>query len=154
MSVWYRKISDNLSNIPDCISHYEKECSAAKKELSSRDNKTIEKHCAELPGILEHRYSQLQEIEGILEYLNILLTKLKSKKFKKYYEHYNRALTSQDCKKYVDGDEEVVNMSILVNEFALVRNSYLSLMKGLDAKHWMLSNITKLRVAGVEDAAM
>jgi hypothetical protein len=45
-------------------------------------------------------------------------------------------------------------MDSIVNEFALVRNKYLGLIKGIDIKQWQLSNVIKLRVAGMEDAEL
>jgi hypothetical protein len=40
---------------------------------------------ASLPGITEHRFNQLQEIEAILEHLNIELRRERSKVFRKYF---------------------------------------------------------------------
>lgn len=151
MSLWYRKVTKSLAEIGPCIDYYELEIDTARTELTMR-TKTIEKHEAELPGIIEHRFNQLQEIEAILEFLNIEHHKLTSKKFREFLEHYNKTLSSADAKKYAEGDVDVVNMALLVNEFALVRNKYLGIMKGLDTKGFMLGHVTKLRVAGLDDA--
>jgi len=151
VSQWYRKVSKSLTAIGPCIDHYEIEVEAARTELSMR-TKTIEKHESELPGIIEHRFNQLQEIEAILEYLNIELRKITAKKFREFLEHYNKQLSSADAKKYAEGDVDVIDMALLVNEFALVRNKYLGVMKGLDTKGFMLGHVTKLRVAGLDDA--
>lgn len=150
MSKWYYKVVDNLENIVPCIEYFTKELDAAKVQLSLK-GKSIERHSSELPGIFEERFAQLQEVEAILEYLNIKLSKKRSDVFKKFLEHYQRALTSRDCEKYVDGDDEVVDMTLLVNEFSLVRNRYLALIKGLDSKGWQISHLTKLKAAGMED---
>jgi hypothetical protein len=45
-------------------------------------------------------------------------------------------------------------MNNLINEVALVRNKYLGIMKGLDAKGFSLGNITRLRIAGMNDAEL
>jgi hypothetical protein len=103
---------------------------------------------------VEHRFNQLQEIEAILEYLNIEKRRLRSQHFKKYLENYQRALTSRDVEKYVDGEPDVVDFDKIVNEFALLRNKWLGILKGLDQKQWQLTNIVKLRVAGMEDASI
>jgi hypothetical protein len=42
-------------------------------------------------------------------------------------------------------------MEHLVNEFALVRNKWLGVMKGLEAKQFQINNLVKLHVAGMED---
>ncbi len=147
---WYNEIRRNLSEIPDCINYYETEYQNAKKEVKLYGN--LEKASASLPGIVEERFSQLQQIEAILEYLNIELRRTRSKQFKKFLENYNRALSSRDAEKYVDGEQDVVDMDKIINEFALLRNQWLGITKGLDQKQWQITNIVKLRVAGMEDA--
>ena len=148
--MWYNKISKDISHIPDAVLHYETELQAAKSDVRITGN--IEKAAANMPGVVEHRFNQLQEIEAILEYLNIELRRLRSQHFRKYLENYQRALTSRDVEKYVDGESDVVDFEKIINEFALLRNKWLGITKGLDQKQWQITNITKLRVAGMEDA--
>ena len=149
---WYSKISKDISHIPDAIEFYNRELDDAKIEIKITGN--IEKASANMPGIVEHRFCQLQEIEAILEYLNIELRRLKSQYFRKYLENYQRSLSSRDCEKYVDGESDVVDFEKIINEFALLRNKWLGITKSLDIKQWQLSNIIKLRVAGMEDATL
>ena len=149
---WYTKISKDISNIPDAVEYYEAELQAAK--VDSRITGNIEKAAANMPGIVEHRYGQLQEIEAILEYLNIELRRLKSQYFRKYLENYQRALSSRDCEKYVEGEDDVIDFEKIINDFALIRNKWLGVTKALDQKQWMITNIVKLRVAGMEDASL
>lgn len=153
MSKWYRKISQDLALIPEFITHYEEEYEKAKFEVGIK-GKSIERNQAELPGIVEERYNQLQEIEAVLELLNIRYREKRSAVFKKFLESYAKSLSSRDAEKYVDGDREVVDMAYLVNEVALMRNKFLSIHKGLEQKGWMLGHITKLKCAGLDDATV
>lgn len=149
---WYNRVTSDISLIPDFISHYEAELADAKKEVRVYGN--VEKSIAALPGITEHRFNQLQDIEAILNHLNIQLRKIRRVHFQKYMEAYNRALTSRDAEKYTDGEEEVTDYESLINTVSLIRNKYLGIMKGLDSKQWQLSNLVKLRVAGMEDVSI
>ena len=149
MSTWYGKIVDDLGSIIDSISYYEKELDEDKYEC--RIKGSLEKSSSALPGITEHRFNQLQEIEAILEHLNIELRKERSKVFRKYLENYNRQLSSRDAEKFVDGEDSVVTLTHLTNQFSLLRNQYLGIMKGLDTKQWQIGHITRLRTAGMED---
>jgi hypothetical protein len=149
VSTWYNKVVEDLGNIVNCISYYENELEEAR--LECRIKGALEKSSACLPGITEHRFNQLQEIEAILEYLNIELRKLRSSIFRKYLEKYNRQLSSRDAEKFVDGEQEVVDMTHLINQFSLVRNRYLGIIKGLESKSFQINNITRLRVVGLED---
>lgn len=149
---WYNKVSDDIANIPNAIAYFESELLDAKNECKITGN--IEKASSQMPGIVEHRFNQLQEIEAILEFLNIESRRLRSFHFRKYLENYQRALSSRDCEKFVDGEADVVDFDKIINEFALLRNKWLGIIKALDIKQWQVSNIIKLRTAGLEDASL
>ena len=146
---WYTRVSQDISVIPDFLSHYENELNSAKQDVKIYGN--VEKNIANLPGITEHRFNQLQEIEAVLSHLNIQLRKIRRKHFQKYLEAYNRALTSRDAEKYVDGEDEVIDYETIINEVALLRNRWLGIMKGLDTKQWQMGHVVRLRTAGMED---
>ena len=149
---WYDRVSKDISNIPNAVAYYEVELLAAKNDVRVAGN--IERAAANMPGIVENRFNQLQEIEAILEYLNIELRRLRSQHFRRYLENYQRALSSRDCEKFVDGEADVVDFEKIINDFALLRNKWLGVIKALDIKQWQVSNIVKLRTAGLEDATL
>jgi hypothetical protein len=146
---WYAKVSKDIANLPGCLDYFYTEIEEAKKEVKIYGN--VERASASLPGMVEHRFNQLQEIEAVLEYLNIELRRIKSKSFRKYLENYQRALSSRDCEKFVEGEADVVDMEKIINEFAMLRNQWLGVIKGLDIKGYQINNIIKLRAAGLED---
>lgn len=154
MAGWYRKVVEGLDNLPDCMDHFYTELEWAKKNDLSLKGRRLENLSAELPGVVEQRYNQLQEIEAILEYLNVELRKIRSDKFRQFLEKHNRALSSRDAEKYVDGDSDVVNMAVIINEFALLRNQWHGLLKAIETKNFQVNNIVKLRVAGLDDATV
>jgi hypothetical protein len=149
---WYDRVSRDISNIPDAINYFYAELEEARKETKIQGR--IELAAAHMPAIVETRFNQLQEIEAILEYLNIELRRLRSQHFRKYLENYQRALSSRDCEKFVDGEADVIDFEKLINDFALLRNKWLGIIKGLDIKQWQLSNVVKLRTAGLDDATL
>jgi hypothetical protein len=149
VSTWYNKVVDDLSVIIDCIDYFENELEDARYECGIKGS--LEKASAKLPGITEMRFNQLQEIEAILEHLNIELRRERSKTFRKYLEAYNRQLSSRDAEKFVDGEDSVITLTQLTNQFSLLRNKFLGIMKGLDTKQWQIGHITRLRTAGMED---
>jgi len=146
---WLTRVSNDISELPDFIVYYDSELVDAKRDEKVQGN--LEKNIAALPGITEHRFNQLQEIEAVLNHLNIQLRKIRRKHFQKYLEAYNRALTSRDAEKYVDGEQEVIDYETLINEIALLRNRWLGVLKGIEAKQWQMGHIVRLRTAGMED---
>ena len=149
MAHWYTLVTQDLANLPDFVEHYTNELNQAKFEVGIKGS--VEKNLAGLPGITEYRFNQLQEVEAVLNYLNIQLRKIRTATFKKYLENYNRALTSRDAERYVDGEPDVIDMETLVNEISLLRNKYLGVMKGLESKNFMMGHLVRLKTAGMED---
>ena len=152
MSNWLTKVSNDISKLPDFVAYYDGELISAKQDVKIWGN--VEKNIAALPGITEHRFNQLQEIEAVLNHLNIQLRKIRRKHFQKYMEAYNRALTSRDAEKYTDGEPEVIDYETLINDVAFLRNKWLGIMKGLDAKQWQMGHIVRLRTSGMEDITL
>lgn len=152
MAKWYNKVTadpNDFAPLVDAIEYFENELETARFEVKLKGS--VEKASSRLPGQVEQRFAQLQEIEAILKYLEIRMDKIKGAAFKKYLESYQRALSSRDAEKYADADDSVIEVALLINQVALLRNQYLAIMKGLDVKHWQINNLTKLKVAGMED---
>lgn len=147
--MWYSRIQASLGAVPDFIEHYNHELEDARRDC--RIAGVVETNLKELPGVTEHRFNQLQEIEAVLNYLNIQLRKIRRRHFQKYLEGYARMLSSRDAEKYVDGEEEVVDFETIINEVALLRNRWLGIMKALESKNFMMGHLIRLKVAGMED---
>jgi len=56
---WYSEVSRDISKIPNAVLHFENELVQAKTECKLKGN--VERAAAEMPGIVEHRFNQLQE---------------------------------------------------------------------------------------------
>ena len=68
--MWYSRVVADLSAIPDFIAHYEQELDTAKRDC--RIGGVVEKNISALPGITEHRFNQLQEIEAVSNHLSFI----------------------------------------------------------------------------------
>jgi hypothetical protein len=149
---WYKRITSNLDcldPVVDAVIFFEAELEEAKKEVKIIGS--FERQSSQLPGIMEHRFGQLQEIEAILKFLEIKREKAHTEAFKRFLENYNRALSSRDAERYANGDEAVLSLSLLINLISLIRNLYMGITKGLENKGYQLNNLAKLKVAGLED---
>ena len=62
---WYGLVSSSLAKLPECIDYYLNQLEEARVEAGLVGN--IERNASQVPGIVEHRFNQLQEIEAILE---------------------------------------------------------------------------------------
>jgi len=150
--VWFYRIKNDLSLLPDMIEFYNNELETAKQETKIVGS--LERNNQQLPGQVAYRFDQLQDIESVLKFLNVRYDKMRSDHYRRYLERYNRELSDRSIEKYIDGENDIVDMSCLINEVALVRNRYLGIMKAFDAKSYSMGNITRLRIAGMNDAEL
>lgn len=150
--MFYDRIIEDESKYIDtiilAIDFYEKELKDAQKEVEITGK--LEKNSASLPGIMAYRYNQLQDIEAILKYVNLVYDRERFKEFKKYIQG-NKIMSTRDAEKMADGAPILYDIALIINQVSLVRNKYLGITKGLDCKNWQLSSLIKLKTAGFED---
>jgi len=149
---WLSEIRNDLGNVSLAIEYYEQEWIESRYNISLKGN--LEKSTRDMPGIVEERFSQLQDMESILEYLNIELRRVRGAKYRQYFEHYNKVLSSREEEKFADADLDVLAMCHIVNEFAVVRNKFMGIIKALEQKSFSINSIVKLRAAGLEDVSL
>lgn len=149
---WHYKIKADKSVIIDFLDYFLKEYEEAKLEVLMPRGEYIDRELQKLPGMYETRFSQLQEIEAVLESLENEMRQLRSTKVKEFMENYNRDMNINEAGKYIDGEPEVYDLYEIINEVAFVRNMFISITKGYDAKQWNMGHIAKLRTSGIEDA--
>jgi hypothetical protein len=150
--MWFNRVKTDLAFIPDMVDHFNHELEKAQPE--TKITGSLEKNSQELPGQVSWRFTQLQEIEAILRHLNNLYDKMRSDHYRRYLERYNRELSDRAIEKYIDGEDNIQDMSSLINEVALIRNKYLAVIKALEIKGFQLNNIIKLRVVGLNDSTL
>jgi hypothetical protein len=154
MSKWFYKVTGisggDYAALADCLEFFDSEYEKAKFECKVEGN--IERQASTLPQYTETRYTQLQEIEAILKFFNEQHKLKKGEELRKYTEAYARSLNPSTAEKYADSSPEVIDLAIVINQIAFVRNKFLSIMKAFEYKHYQITNITKLRCAGLDDA--
>jgi hypothetical protein len=148
----YNDLIADWSLLPEFLDYFEVEAIAAKKELVMVGR--IETVSREIPLIMDKRFTQLQILNATVDYFEKHLEKKRSDLYRKYLENYQKALSSRDVEKYVNGEKDVVDIALIINEISLMRNIFVSITKAIDAKSYQVNNITKLRTAGLEDATI
>lgn len=155
MARWFSKIigtENYFEPLGQAIEYFAAQYEEAKLDLRPNKSTRIVDASWNLPGITEHRWGQLQELEAILNFMNIQYDKVKGEKKRNFLEHYNRQLTERLADQYADIDSDVVLIREFIQQVALVRNQYLGITKGLEVLHYQIGYIGKLKSAGVEDA--
>lgn len=151
---WYRQVTNaaegDYSALADALDWFTEEHKILHPQLKAEGR--IEKLAQRLPGMVEYNWRLLQEVEAIFKWAEIQETKILSKARKHYLENYPRALSERAANQMAEGDSTVIDIRLLLVEISLVRNYFLALTKGFEYLHYQLTNITRLRASGVEDA--
>lgn len=146
---WLKIIEQDESKLDDFIQHFEKELIDAKKDVEIGDRIIVE--ARRLPHVVDFRFGQLQEIESVYELMDIRLKEIRSRLHRHYLTNYQQKLVSRDVERFVEGEPDFVNAMIKRNKVNLMRNKFASITKGLEYKHFQLTNVVKLKAAGVDD---
>lgn len=146
---FYEDIKKDISVINEFIQYYNNEYLEAQEETKIHGN--VVEQAKKLPSQMAYRFAQLQEIEAVLRYIEILRDQQQSKSWIKFSTGYKKTLQSSEKKYYVMGDPDFITMETWVNDIAYIRNKYLAITKGFDSKNFALSNIIKLKTAGIDD---
>jgi hypothetical protein len=145
--------SSDYSKIIEIIPRYEKFVQEA-EPMFDIEGKRLEEVMRSLPQN-QARYDQaLQDMKGLEEWLNTVRDRLTAKFWKKYTEHYSRALSTKDIQSYIAGEKEILELNQVTIEVALIKNNLAAIVEALKQMGWMLGHVTKLRVAELQDAIL
>lgn len=157
MRSWYQRVTrdpDDLRPVLDAIDYFAEQYEEALGEVDCLPGRRLIEVAVQLPGIVQHRYDQMMELNAIIDYLEIREEAAVGIQRRYYVEHYNRKLTDRMVEKFAESHADVVALRELRNHVAAVRNKFCGLSKRHEYLHYQLSNVTKLRVAGIEDAIL
>lgn len=151
---WFRKISadpSDFSPVADALEYFQQEYEEGREELKLRGRK-ITDVAANLPGLIEYRYAQYQEVETILTYFEKLEEKAIIEKTQWYMANYPREIRENIARKYAEVHDDVMPITKIKFEIVMVRNNFLALFKAIEAAHYQVRNVVLLRTSGFDDA--
>jgi hypothetical protein len=144
---------DKLDVIVDLLDRYEKSVQNA-EPIFKLEGRRIEEIARTLPHYQSSYDQQYQELKSLEEWLINLKEKRVAKLWKKYNEGYSKALSTKDIQAYIAGEKDIVDLNQIIIEVSLLKNKLFSIVDALKQLGWMLGNITKLRIAEMEDAIL
>jgi chaperonin cofactor prefoldin len=142
-----------LKKIPARISAYQSLIDAA-EPIFELDGKRIETACKEHAKNLMFYDVMLQECKSIEETIRYKIDELESTLYRNLNENSNRVLGTRDIQQYIKSDPQFVNAQEVLMEVIVVKRKLEAIVEALKSMGWSLNNITKLRIAQLEDAIL
>lgn len=90
------------------------------------------------------------EARAVVKWLEIHRGRAESK-YVKNYNNAPRALGVKEQSQYLQGEREIVDLNQLIVQAALYQQQFDEIVEAIKQMGWMVGNITKLRVAELQD---
>lgn len=153
--MFYYKITNEangLDYVAEAIEFYDNEIQEAKKVLKL-EGKNLKNVARDLGSWTEYYYGQFQDLEMIVKWLEIQLERARSNHYRAYTKT-NRGYTDRQIEKLIDGEQDVYDYSLIINQVSLTRNRIAGIMKAIEAMNYQLSNITKIVTVAMDDVRL
>jgi len=145
---WFMEVKKDNSKLPKCLEYFEERYKEIQPMTEVKGRLSSEE--AMLGYITSIVQSDWATLDALYETFNILLKQQRGILYKKYLETYQRSLSSNDVKNYIDGEQTIVSLQQVLNEINLMRNKYIGLSKGFESKNFQLNNLTKIKSMGLD----
>lgn len=147
------KIADlgkDYKNLPELLAAYQDDLEEADKRLDIKGKK-LEISISENSAWMHYYDQRKAEINTLVKYFKSEEDRVRSVLFRSYKENYSRALGEREINKYLDSEEAYIFVHSLLLEVEEVYELYQATVKAFVDRNYLLTNITKLRVASLEN---
>ena len=148
-----RDLNQNLANIDIYLDRYKKFIEDNKPFFIIEGVK-LETVCKRLPGLAAEFRIIGVELKSMSGYLEFRRETTEGELWKKYIEGSKRHMAPKDIQMYSKQDPDIIMLSELILEVDHLRLQIAECVEALNMLHWQLSNITKIRIASLEESVL
>jgi hypothetical protein len=91
------------------------------------------------------------ELNTLQKYMEMEVARVRGRLYKQYVETYNRDLGDRAIEKYIDNEEAYLEKYELYLEIKELHDKFDGAVEAFKSRGYALNNITKIRVAAIED---
>lgn len=153
MSFLFTLEEDKLADqLPALFENYEKHIKNAEPlfELEDMRLELIARNLAQHQMFYAHRAT---EMKHVIKWLENYKAKLEAR-FTKNYSQGQRALGVREAATFINGEKDIVELNQLIIEASLLYTQLDEIVEGFKQMGWMVGNITKLRVAELQEVIL
>lgn len=140
-------------NLPNILAEYEADIGGAKALIEIK-GKTLERANMENPSWLYYYDQKRIELNTLMKFFENEVTRVRGKLFKNYKENHSIELSEREIQRYIDSEQAYLSMFEMFLEVKELYDQYQSIVDAFKARAYALNNMTKIRVASLEDAEM
>ena len=153
MSFLFTLEEDRLAEqLPPIFENYEKHIKKA-EPLFELEGVHLEKLARDLPRNQTFYAHRAQEMKQVAKWLENYKAKLEAR-FTKNYSQGQRALGAREAATFIGGEKDIVELNQLIIEATLLHQKLNDIVEGFQQMGWMIGNMTKLRVAELQEVTL
>jgi hypothetical protein len=153
MSFLFTLEEDRLSEqLPAIFENYEKHIKQA-EPMFELDGIRLELIARVLPQHQTFYAQRAAEMKQVTKWLENFKAKLEAR-FTRNYSQGQRALAAREATTFINGEKDIVELNQLIIEATLLYQQLNEIVEGFRQMGWMVGNITKLRVAELQEAIL
>lgn len=146
-------LGSKLEHLPDILERYENELDGAELQIKLEGKKL--EHANVENASWQVFYDQRRiELKTVVDYLDARVQKIRGRLFRSYTESHQRELSDRAKDKYIDNEQAFLDMYELYLEAKELYNKYQAVVDAFTTRGYALNNITKIRVASLEDVEL
>jgi hypothetical protein len=138
--------------LPAIFENYEKHITNA-EPLFELEGVRLELLARNLPHHQTFYANRAAEMKQVIKWLENYKAKLESR-FTKNYAQGQRALAAREVTTFIGGEQDIVELNQLIIEATLLYSQLDDIVEGFRQMGWMIGNITKLRVAELQEVTL
>ena len=147
------ELGEGNKNLLNLIERYETALEDVEENLGIKGKK-LELANSEHPGWQSYYDERRIELHTLVKYFEMQTNKVRGKLFRDYTENYSRVLADRAIDKYIDKEDAYLKAYGLYLEVKEIHDQYVRVVEAFRSRGFALNNITKIRVAAMEDATI
>lgn len=146
-------VKERFKNLPAILADYNDELKGAEQDIQIK-GKSLEGANRENPSLYSYYDQRRVELKTLVEFMDNQVQRTRGKLFRTLTENNNRDLSDRAKDKFIDGEQAYLDIYEIYLEVKEVHESYASIVEAIKFRGYSLNNITKARVANMENASL
>lgn len=144
------RLGQDFCNLPSILEEYENALENVENVLQVK-GKTLEVANREQSSWVLYFETRRAELHTLVKYFEGKTAATRSRLFKHYTENYNRELNDNQKNKYIDNEDQYLMQYEIYLEVKDIHDRYEAICTALIQRGYSLNNITKIRIASIEN---
>ena len=146
-------LGEKFKNLPKVLAEYDSALDDV-EDLIRIKGKKLEGANMENPTWQSYYDQKRIELKTLTDFFDMEVARVRGKMFRKYKENSNYTLNERETNQYINNEKAYLDVYQLYLEVKEMLDKYKAVVDAFTTRGYALNNITKIRVASMEDVIL